>query len=226
MRILLVEDEIFLANLTIKQLKKQNISVDSTYDGLLAYDMIEENSYDLIILDIMLPGMNGLDLLAKLREEGNSVPVIMTSALSQIEDKIKALELGADDYMTKPYDAFELFARIKSNLRRSTSTELKIENEFGNLIYDRNTLNIHVGTEHLTLTLTEFNLLEYLITSRPNSLSKEQIIDRIWGHNSDVTNNQVEVYISYLRKKLKLLNANIEIVTIRQVGYRIEEINV
>ncbi len=226
MRILLVEDEIFLANLTIKQLKKQNISVDSTYDGLLAYDMIEENSYDLIILDIMLPGMNGLDLLAKLREEGNSVPVIMTSALSQIEDKIKALELGADDYMTKPYDAFELFARIKSNLRRSISTELKIENEFGNLIYDRNTLNIHVGTEHLTLTLTEFNLLEYLITSRPNSLSKEQIIDRIWGHNSDVTNNQVEVYISYLRKKLKLLNANIEIVTIRQVGYRIEEINV
>ncbi len=226
MRILLVEDEIFLANLTIKQLKKQNISVDSTYDGLLAYEMIAENSYDLIILDIMLPGMNGLDLLAKLRGEGNSVPVIMTSALSQIEDKIKALELGADDYMTKPYDAFELFARIKSNLRRSTSVELKIENEFGNLIYDRNTLNIHVGSEHLTLTLTEFNLLEYLITARPNSLSKEQIIDRIWGHNSDVTNNQVEVYISYLRKKLKLLNANIEIVTIRQVGYRIEELNV
>lgn len=226
MHILLVEDEIFLANLTVKQFKQENVKITSEYDGSVALEKILNEYYDVILLDIMLPGMNGLEILEEVRKKRIETPVIITSAKSSVADKVKALELGADDYMTKPFDFIELYARIKTLLRRSGGSVQVATNSFGDLMYERSTLVISNDSGEVNLTMTEFNLVEYLITSSPMPVSKEQIIDRLWGHDAEVSTNQVEVYISYLRKKLKLLDSNVVITTKRQVGYLIEVSNV
>lgn len=226
MKILLVEDELFLANLTMKQFKQQNISIENEYDGNVALERIKSEFFDVIILDIMLPGLDGYSILKEARASGVETPIIMTSAKSSVADKIKALDLGADDYLTKPYDTFELYARIKTNVRRANSVITEINSVIGDITYDRNTLSLSNNETTLKLTLTEFNLFEYLVTSNGMPISKEQIIDRIWGYDEDISDNQVEVYISYLRKKLKLLSANVSIKTQRQVGYYIEVNNV
>lgn len=222
MKVLLVEDELFLANLTIKQFKEQHINVVNEYDGNVALDRIRNEFFDVIILDIMLPGLDGYSILKEVRSAGIETPIIMTSAKSSIDDKIKALDLGADDYLTKPYDHLELYARIKTNLRRISSKPTEVDSVIGDIVYDRPTLTITKGQTNLKLTLTEFNLFEYLVTSVGMPISKEQIIDRIWGLDEEVSDNQVEVYISYLRKKLKILQSNVGIKTQRQVGYYIE----
>lgn len=226
MKILLVEDELFLANLTMKQFKQQNISIENEYDGNVALERIKSEFFDVIILDIMLPGLDGYSILKEARASGVETPIIMTSAKSSVADKIKALDLGADDYLTKPYDTFELYARIKTNVRRANSVITEINSIIGDITYDRNTLSLSNNETTLKLTLTEFNLFEYLVTSNGMPISKEQIIDRIWGYDEDISDNQVEVYISYLRKKLKLLSENVSIKTQRQVGYYIEVNNV
>lgn len=226
MRILLVEDELFLANLTIKQFKQMNINVVNEYDGNRALELITTEYFDCVILDIMLPGLDGISILQQARAQGIDIPIIITSAKGTITDKVNALDNGADDYLTKPFDFVELYARIKTNIRRNSQSAVDISNQIGDLIYDRNTLTIRRDLESVTLTLTEYNLLEYLINSKETPISKEQIIDRIWGVDEDVTLNQVEVYISYLRKKLNLLESNVGIKTIRQVGYVIEVTNV
>lgn len=226
MKILLVEDELFLANLTIKQFKQFNITVENEYDGNVALERIKNESFDAVLLDIMLPGLDGLSILKDARAAGIETPIIMTSAKSSVSDKITALDLGADDYLTKPYDTTELYARIKSNLRRVNNTPTEVDTIVGDLIYDRNTLSLSKGKETIKLTLTEYNLFEYLVNSNGMPISKEQIIDRIWGVDEDVSTNQVEVYISYLRKKLKLLDSTLTIKTVRQVGYYIEVQNV
>lgn len=226
MRLLLVEDELFLANLTMKEFKNQNINVVNEYNGEKALEMILSEYYDVIILDIMLPGLDGISILKEIRKKNIDVPVIMTSAKSSIADKVEALELGADDYLTKPYDFAELFVRIKTNLRRHNGTTLVSDNQFGDLTYDRNNLSIEVNSNIVNLTLTEFNILEYLITNKNQALSKEQIIEKVWGYDTELLPNHVEVYISYIRKKLKLLNSLVEIKTVRGVGYRIEDTNV
>lgn len=222
MKILLVEDELFLANLTIKQFKQFNITVENEYDGNVALDRIKNESFDAVLLDIMLPGLDGLSILKEARAAGIETPIIMTSAKSSVSDKITALDLGADDYLTKPYDTTELYARIKSNLRRVNNTPTEVDTVVGDVVYDRNTLSLSKGKETIKLTLTEYNLFEYLVNSNGMPISKEQIIDRIWGVDEDVSTNQVEVYISYLRKKLKLLDSTLAIKTVRQVGYYIE----
>lgn len=226
MKILLVEDELFLANLTMKQFKQQNISIENEYDGNVALERIKSEFFDVIILDIMLPGLDGYSILKEARASGLETPIIMTSAKSSVADKIKALDLGADDYLTKPYDTFELYARIKTNVRRANSVITEINSVIGDITYDRHTLSLSNNETTLKLTLTEFNLFEYLVTSNGMPISKDQIIDRIWGYDEDISDNQVEVYISYLRKKLKLLSENVSIKTQRQVGYYIEVNNV
>ncbi len=226
MRVLLVEDELFLANLTMKEFKNQNINVVNEYNGEKALEMILSEYYDVIILDIMLPGLDGISILKEIRNKNIDVPVIMTSAKSSIADKVEALELGADDYLTKPYDFAELFVRIKTNLRRHNGTTLVSDNQFGDLTYDRSNLSIEVNCNIVNLTLTEFNILEYLITNKTQVLSKEQIIEKVWGYDTELLPNHVEVYVSYIRKKLKLLNSKVEIKTVRGVGYRIEDTNV
>ncbi len=222
MRILLVEDEIFLANLTIKQFKEHNIKVESEYDGKVALERIKNEYFDVIILDIMLPGIDGYSILEAARNYGVETPIIMTSAKSSVADKVKALDLGADDYLTKPYDHFELYARIKTNIRRVNSLVTESDSQIGDLVYERSTLTISKADTDLKLTLTEFNMFDYLVTSAGMPVSKEQIIDRVWGMDEYVSDNQVEVYISYLRKKLKILKSNVSIKTQRQVGYYIE----
>ncbi len=226
MRVLLVEDELFLARLTMKEFKNSNIDVVNEYNGYQALELILNEYFDVIILDIMLPGLDGISILKEIRSKNIDVPVIITSAKSSIEDKVEALELGADDYLTKPYDFTELYVRIKSNLRRHNGKVLTSDNNFGDLIYERNNLSLEVSGNIVSLTLTEFNILEYLITSSPNVVSKAQIIDKIWGYETDVLPNHVEVYISYIRKKLKILSSKVKIKTIRGVGYRIEDIDV
>lgn len=226
MKVLLVEDELFLANLTIKQFKEFNITAINEYDGNVALNRIKNEHFDVVLLDIMLPGLDGLSILKEVRSAGIETPIIMTSAKSSVQDKVTALDLGADDYLTKPYDYVELYARIKTNVRRANNAPVDLETNFGDITYDRSMLSIAKGDTVLKLTLTEYNLLEYLIQSNGMPVSKEQIIDRIWGMDEDVSDNQVEVYISYLRKKLKLLNSQISIKTRRQVGYYLEVENV
>lgn len=222
MKILLVEDELFLANLTIKQFKEYNITVENEYDGNIALERIKNEFFDVVLLDIMLPGLDGFSILEAARASGVETPIIMTSAKSSVADKVKALDLGADDYLTKPFDHFELYARIKTNVRRANNAPTVTETTVGDLNYDRNTLSLVKGSTEIKLTLTEFNLFEYLVTNNGMPVSKEQIIDRVWGIDEDVSENQVEVYISYLRKKLKLLESRVAIKTQRQVGYLIE----
>lgn len=222
MKILLVEDELFLANLTIKQFKEYNITVENEYDGNIALERIKNEFFDVVLLDIMLPGLDGFSILEAARASGVETPIIMTSAKSSVADKVKALDLGADDYLTKPFDHFELYARIKTNVRRANNAPTVTETTVGDLNYDRNTLSLIKGSTVIKLTLTEFNLFEYLVTNNGMPVSKEQIIDRVWGIDEDVSENQVEVYISYLRKKLKLLESRVAIKTQRQVGYLIE----
>lgn len=226
MKILLVEDELFLANLTMKQFKQHNITIENEYDGNIALERIKSEFFDVVILDIMLPGLDGYSILKEARASGVETPIIMTSAKSSVADKVKALDLGADDYLTKPYDNFELYARIKTNVRRANSVITETSSTVGDITYERSTLSLSNSEITLKLTLTEFNLFEYLVTSNGMPISKEQIIDRIWGYNEDITDNQVEVYISYLRKKLKLLSSKVSIKTQRQVGYYIEVNNV
>ncbi len=222
MKVLLVEDELFLANLTIKQFKEYNINVINEYDGNVALARIENEYFDVVLLDIMLPGLDGFSILERVRAKGIETPIIITSAKSSVADKVKALDLGADDYLTKPFDFLEAYARIKTNVRRANNIQVETQNMLGEIIYDRNTLTLSNAKTSIKLTLTEYNLFEYLVTSMGMPISKEQIIDRIWGIDEDVSENQVEVYISYLRKKLKLLDANIVIKTQRQVGYFLE----
>ncbi len=226
MKVLLVEDELFLANLTIKQFKQHNIQVINEYDGNVALDKIKNEYFDVILLDIMLPGLDGFSILEAVRAYGVETPIIMTSAKSSVADKVKALDLGADDYLTKPFDHIELYARIKTNVRRANNAPADTENTIGDISYERNTLTLSKAKVDIKLTLTEFNLFEYLVTSNGMPVSKEQIIDRIWGMDEDISENQVEVYISYLRKKLKLLDSTVTIKTQRQVGYFIEVPNV
>ncbi len=227
MRLLLVEDELYLSDIVSKQLSKSNIDVETAYDGFEALDKILYEAFDIVILDIMLPGIDGLSILEKVREKQNSIPIILTSAKSETKDKIKGLELGADDYLAKPYETDELIARIHTCLRRADKSELNLfDKSFGNMTYDRNTLTISTTTDSVALTLKEFNLLEYLIQTTPYTISKDQIIDKIWGYDNDIMHNQIEVYISYLRKKLKLIEADVKINTTRGVGYYIEVINV
>lgn len=226
MKVLLVEDELFLANLTIKQFKEHNIQVVNEYDGNVALERIKNEYFDVILLDIMLPGLDGFSILEDARKNGIETPIIMTSAKSSVADKVKALDMGADDYLTKPFDHFELYARIKTNVRRANKVTAELDKTVGDVEYDRNTLTLTLGDTSIKLTLTEFNLFEYLVVSNGMPVSKEQIIDRIWGMDEDVSENQVEVYISYLRKKLKLLESALSIKTQRQVGYYLEVTNV
>lgn len=222
MRILLVEDEIFLANSTAKKLIKEHIKVDIEYDGEKALQMILNNNYDLVVLDIMLPKIDGLTIIKKVREHKDSIPIILTSTKGTTEDKVKGLEVGADDYLTKPYEFIELLARINTNLRRIDDSFIFNTNSFGDLVLNRNSLSLEKGESVLSLTFKEFDLLEYLINVSPNSLSKEMILDKVWASSADALPSHVEVYISYIRKKLKLLESNVEIVTIRGIGYKIE----
>lgn len=222
MRILYVEDEKFLAEAVIHVLKKSKIMVDWAANGDEGLELALKPNYDVIVLDIMLPGLSGLDILSTIRKRGINTPVIMLSALNEVEDKINGLEKGADDYLAKPFKTAELVARLNALVRRPPIQESKTLS-FSDLEFDisNRTLN---GTE---LTETEAEIMMMLLKNPELAVSKEQILTRVWGANFEHDENYVEVYISYLRKKIKGLSKKVSIKTIRGLGYKlVEEQNV
>lgn len=219
MRILFVEDEPSIAEAVASLLKKQHYSVDLAYDGETGLDYAASGVYDLLVLDIMLPKIDGITLLKTLRKQNIRTPIIMLTAKSEVDDKVLGLDAGADDYLTKPFQMKELLARIRSLSRRKDLDYQEDQLAFGNVVLTRNELQLATTTNQVVLSPKEMKLME-LFLSRPKViLSKETIINKIWGFDPDVEENRVEIYVSLLRKKLTLLEADIGIRTIRNAGY-------
>lgn len=222
MKILVIEDEVQLADALCELLKRNMYSADVCYNGIDGLDNAMTGIYDCIILDIMLPGMNGIDVLRNLRNEKISTPVLLLTARSEISDKINGLDCGADDYLTKPFVTGELLARIRAVTRRKGEIVDESRLEFNGLCLNKNTCSISCGGNDVKLSLKEYNVMEMLIANPGQILPKERIIEKIWGSESDVEYNNIEVYISFLRKKISSISADVQIKTARGIGYFIE----
>ena len=222
MKILIVEDEIGLADALTQILRKQNYIVDTVYDGLSGLEHIETGIYDFLLIDIMLPEIDGITLLKTIRDMGMSTPVILLSARGDVSDKVSGLDYGADDYVTKPFSIDELLARIRAALRRKMNVVSEDVLRFGNIELNPTNLKLSCEEKELQLILKESKLLELLILRKHSITSKEQMIEKLWGFDSEVEHNNVEVYISFIRKKLTFLDASVRIKTIRNVGYILE----
>lgn len=223
MRILLAEDERSLAKAIVAILEKNNFSADAVYDGQTALEYIESGNYDGAILDIMMPKLDGISLLKKLRESGNNIPVLMLTAKSEIDDKVLGLDSGANDYLTKPFNSRELVARLRAMTRTKLSqpdSRLKL----GNITLDRASFELSSPSGSFRLANREFQIIEILMANPHNLISTERFMEKVWGYDSEAEINIVWVYISYLRKKLAALNANIQIKATRNAGYSLEEI--
>ena len=223
MRLLLAEDEKDLSRALCAILKHNNYSVDAVYNGQDALDYGLDENYDGIILDLMMPKKNGLEVLRELRSRGISTPVIILTAKSEVEDRILGLDTGADDYLTKPFNMGELLARVRALTRRKSEFSPNILT-FGNISLSRENFELTCAGESLRLGNKEFQMLEMLISNPGRLISTEQFMERIWGYDTDAEINVVWVYISYLRKKLASLACNVEIKAVRGVGYTLEEV--
>lgn len=221
MKLLLAEDEISLSRALVHILEKNHYSVDPVYNGQDALDYLESGDYDAVILDVMMPYMDGITLLKKLRASGNPIPILILSAKSEVDDKVLGLDSGANDYLTKPFDSKELLARIRTMTRSIQSVDSKIS--FGNITLDRATYELSSTSDSFRLANKEFQMMEILMSNPKQLVSTERFFEKIWGYDSDAELNVVWVYISYLRKKLAALNANIQIKASRNVGYSLEE---
>lgn len=219
MRILLVEDEEYMAQAVAQVLGKNNYTVDLAHDGEYGLDCALSGIYDIIILDIMLPGHSGLEILKTLRQERIAVPVLLLTAKSETEDKVIGLDLGADDYLTKPFEMQELLARLRVLARRKQEISAQSGYAFGDILLNPYTLSLYCGSQSFKLTLKESQLLEMLMDARGGVISKDRIIEKVWEFDSDAEDRHVEVYISFLRKKLKALGADTSIGTVRGMGY-------
>lgn len=222
MRILLCEDERELSNAIVAILKHHNYTVDAVYDGTDALDYAISGEYDVILLDIMMPKMNGLEVLRQLRKIHVYTPVLVLSAKSEIEDRITGLDMGADDYLPKPFSMAEMLARIRALTRRKNEVMENILT-FADLTLDRLTYELIVKDERIRLSNREFQMIEMLMSHPSVVISTENFMDRIWGFDSDAEINVVWVYISALRKKLNQLGAHVIIKAARGVGYTLEE---
>ena len=222
MRLLLVEDEKSLSRAIAAILKKNHYEVDAVYDGAEALEYLETVPYDGVIMDIMMPKLDGISALRRLRERGNQVPVLMLTAKSEISDKVQGLDTGANDYMTKPFDAQELLARIRA-MTRSQTVQNTSTLSMGNITLNQATFELASPAGSYKLANKEFQMMELLIRNPHHIISSEQFMEKIWGYDSDAEINVVWVYISYLRKKLAALNADVRIKATRNAGYSLEE---
>lgn len=222
MKILVVEDNISLLKSITKELEN-HFQVESTSNGEEAYYLINQNIYDLVVLDLMIPGMNGIDVLENVRKNNEDILVLILTAKESLDDKVKAFMIGANDYLTKPFYMEELVARIYAMLRTKGKIDNKNILEFKDLKLDLNKKSATINGNELDLPNKQFNLLEYLILNKGTILLKEQIFDRIWGMDSDSTIDIVEVYISNIRKKLSKYDYQKYIVTKRRVGYMFDD---
>lgn len=223
MRLLLAEDERELSDALVTVLKKNNYSVDAVYNGQDAVDYIEAGNYDGAVFDIMMPVKDGLDALKELRAKGIQIPILMLTAKSEISDRVEGLDLGADDYLTKPFAIPELLARLRTMTRRKTEGRTENYLAFGNVKLD--VMNSELITEHGKAFLgnKEFQMMELFMTNRDQFLSAEQMFERIWGFDSETDMSVIWVNISSLRKKLRKLQGTIEIDAKRNIGYRLVE---
>jgi DNA-binding response OmpR family regulator len=221
MRLLLAEDEEELANPLVEVLKRQNYVVDLVYNGQDAYDWAIGCKYDGIILDIMMPVKNGLEVLQELRALGIDTPVLLLTARTEVEDRVKGLDLGADDYLTKPFAMKELLARIRAMTRRTASFEPNVLT-CGELSLDRGNFSLGCGGSEVTLAGKEYQIMELLMRNQGRLVSTEQFMEQVWGYDTDSNVNGVWVYISNLRKKLVQLGSPMEIKAARGQGYKLE----
>ncbi|MCI9526006.1 MAG: response regulator transcription factor [Lachnospiraceae bacterium] len=222
MRLLLAEDEKELSRVLTAILVRNNYSVDAVYDGEEALSYLNSSNYDGAILDIMMPKMDGLSVLRQIRNQGNSIPILLLTAKSEIDDKVEGLDAGANDYLTKPFAAKELLARIRAMTRENTGAITSCL-QMGNLFLDLASFTLSSPSGSLRLANKEFQMLEMLMGNPGQLISSERFFERIWGYDSEVELNVVWVYISYLRKKLVTLNANVQIKAARNAGYFLEE---
>ena len=222
MRLLLAEDELALSRAITAILKKNNYEVDAVYDGEAALDWLAANNYDGAILDIMMPKLDGISVLKRVRAGGSSLPILILTAKSEVDDKVIGLDAGANDYLTKPFAAKELLARIRA-MTRAQSAQNSSEMRMGNIRLNRATFELSSPVNSFRLTGKEFQMMELLLANPRHLISTEQFMERIWGQDSDAEINIVWVYISYLRKKLAALGADIQIKATRNAGYSLEE---
>ncbi len=221
MRLLLCEDEVELSNALVAVLRHNNYSVDAVYDGQEALDYIEASNYDAVILDIMMPKLDGLTVLKRVRERKNRIPIIMLTAKSQVDDKVLGLDYGANDYLAKPFEMKELLARIRAMTREQTDTTSSILT-IGNVTLNRATFELKSNKGSFKLASKEFQMLEMLMVNPSHLITTERFMEKIWGFDSEVEISVVWVYISYLRKKLVALDADIIIKVVRNAGYSLE----
>lgn len=222
MRVLIVEDERRLAQTLADLMEAHNYGADIAYDGEEGLDNALSGIYDVILLDVMLPKRSGYEIVHALRKEGNKTPVLMLTARTEVEDRINGLDSGADYYLTKPFDSNELLACIRAITRRNTDA---VDNAlaFGDLRLELDTCRLSCGERSVRLSKKEFSMMEKLMANSGKVVTKEQLLLSVWGYESDAEDNNVEVYISFLRKKLKHLKSFVSIKTLRMVGYTLQE---
>ena len=221
MKLLFAEDERSLSRAITHILEKNCYSVDAVYDGQAALEYLENGDYDGVILDIMMPKVDGITVLRQLRSKGNHVPVLMLTAKAEIDDKVLGLDTGANDYLTKPFDTKELLARIRAMTRGNRSVDATLN--YGNITLNRTNFELSSPTGSFRLANKEYQMMELLMANAGQLISSDQFLEKIWGLDSDVESSVVWVYISYLRKKLSSLNANVSIRAVRNAGYVLEE---
>lgn len=218
MRVLIIEDEIKIAKALKRGLEQETFSVDIVFDGQTGLDMASTEPYDVIVLDLMLPKIDGIKVCSILREENVKTPIIMLTAKVTTEDKVKGLNCGADDYLVKPFSFEELLARIRALLRRPSETQ-SVTLECGSIKLDTMNYKATVGTDNVDLSKKEYALLEYLIRNKGKTITKDQIIEHVWSYDANVLPNTVEVYIGYLRNKIDKPYKTKCIKTVRGFGY-------
>ena len=223
MRVLIVEDEVRLASTLQDLLELNGYTADISHDGESGLDNALSGIYDVVLLDVMLPKLDGFTVLRRLRAEGNATPVLMLTARSELSDRVEGLDCGADYYLTKPFEPKELLACIRALTRRQPELRNTDVLEYGDLKLIKNSFTLSCGDRSLRLSRKEFDMMELLMLNRELVITKENLLLKIWGYESDAEDNNVEVYVSFLRKKLEHLHSTVKIKTIRMVGYCLEK---
>ncbi len=222
MNILIIEDEYSLADAIKETLENEKFNVTIKTNGEDGEDEALTLNYDLILLDVMLPKKNGFEILKYLRDEKITTPIIMLTAKSEIDDKLNGLEHGADDYITKPFSMRELIARIKAVLKRANNIEDTDALEYGDLVLDLKNAKLKCKENEIQISGKELELFEQLLLNKNQISSRESLLERIWGFDSEAEYNNVEVYITFIRRKLKLIDSNVNIKAVRGIGYKLE----
>lgn len=223
MRVLIVEDEVRLAATLQDLLEMNGYTADVSHDGESGLDNALTDIYDVVLLDVMLPKLNGFEVLRRLRAEGNATPVLLLTARSETGDKVTGLDSGADYYLTKPFEPKELLACVRALTRRAPELRETGKLSFGDLQLEQTTFNLSCGERSVRLSRKEFDMMELLMLNQKQVVTKENLLLKVWGYESDAEDNNVEVYISFLRKKLDFLHSGVKIKTIRMLGYCLEQ---